>query len=200
MRKINGWENIDAQRFGEFEGIEPGWYPCVILNVAEEASKNSQRDGVRFDFDIVDGKFKSYYTRLYKADAGKDNRRWRGTYWQMTEGNGVPFFKGIITAIEESNAGYKFDFDERKMKGLKVGVGFRREQYEATDGTLKFTVKPFAFCSIQKVISGEMAVPKDKLLNIPASRPSSAPSYYDTPAVGAAPAYEALGDDEQLPF
>ena len=201
LRKINGWENIEGQRYGEFQSLEPGWHPCVILSVAEEMS-NSGRQGVKFSFDIAGGKFEKYFSKQYKADASKPDRKWRGTYWQMTEDKGVPFFKGIITAIEESNPGYRFDWDETRMKGLKVGIGFRREQYEATDGQLKFAVKPFAFCDMKKVISGELPPPKDKLLNIPSSRPAYDPAgvYMAQAAAPSYPPLETMSSEDELPF
>lgn len=209
LKRIEGWNDIDAAKYGDFVSIEPGFYPAVLLKV-EQTQTSTGRDAVLFSFDIIDGKYVRYYEKDYKAQTMGD-RKWRGTLQQLTDGKSAPFFKGLITAIEESNPGYSFDFDETKMKGLKVGIGIRREQFEATDGTLKFTTRPFTFCDIKKVITSEMQPPKDKLIQTSTQAPAgwsapatgNTPPGYQTPAPTSAPSYPPLtelDETDELPF
>ncbi len=48
---------------------------------------------------------------------------------QGYEGKQLPFFKGMISCIEKSNEGYEWNWDEKTLKGKKIGVLFGREQY-----------------------------------------------------------------------
>lgn len=207
IKKPMGYDEAQAAQSGEFKTIAPGWYPAVICKVAEGATQNGT-EFIEFWIDIIDGEYTRYYEKDYKAQTG--DRKWRGTLRFFTSERALPMLKAGITAIEESNTGYKFDWNEATVKGKKVGVGIRREQYEATDGQLKFTNRPFMFRDIKKVITGELEVPKDKLLKQAAGKildsyapKGNTPPGYQTPAPTAAPSYPALtelGDDEELPF
>lgn len=202
----NAYNNTEVRGNNSgFPQMEPGWYPCVILK-AEATQTPWGVDSVTFSFDIIDGAFVRFYEKDYKAQT-TEPKRWRGTLEQAIDDKGLPYFKGLITAIEESNPGFKFDLDETKLKGLKVGIGFRKEWYEK-NGEDKYVVKAFAFRDIQKVISGELETPKDKPkrgttggvqgYTSPVPVPPAVNAYNATAAM--APKFEALTDDEELPF
>jgi len=202
--------NIDRNLYNNISGVngsqqlEPGWYACVILSVKEgETAWGSP--SVTFSFDIADGAMTQYFTKDYKSNTDS-NRKWRGVLEQSIDEKGLPYFKGMITAIEESNPGYTFDFDETKLKGKKVGIGFRKEWYEK-DGQDKYVVRAFAFRDITKVLSGELEPPKDKPKKgstIPAQgyhSPNLTPPGYQTPGAVPVPNYEPLDPNtEELPF
>ena len=44
------------------------------------------------------------------------------------------FFKGFITAVEESNPTFKWDWNEQKLKGQRIGVVLREEEYIPQQG------------------------------------------------------------------
>ena len=46
----------------------------------------------------------------------------------------------MITCIEESNEGYEWNWDEKTLKGKKIGVLFGREQY-MMNGQKKWATK-----------------------------------------------------------
>lgn len=202
LKKPFGYDDAQAVKIGEYQSITPGWYAATILKVAEGATPNGA-EFLEFSIDIIDGEFVRYYEKDYKAQTGE--KRWRGVVRYFMTEKSLGMLKGGITAIEESNTGYKFDWNEASVKGKKVGVGIRREQYEASDGKLKFTTRPFAFCDIKKVINHEMPEPKDRLLNTGAaqSRAGGTPPGYQTPAPTSAPSYPPLtelGPEDELPF
>lgn len=207
LKKPMGYDNAQAAQSGEFKRIEPGNYAAVICKVAEGATY-SGAEYIEFWIDIIDGEFARYYEKDYKNQQGE--KKWRGTLRFFTSEKALPMLKAGITAIEESNPGFTFDWDETKVKGKKVGVSIRREQYEAADGELKFTTRPFMFRDIKKVITGELEVPKDKLLKQAAGKildsyapKGNTPPGYQTPGPSSAPAYPPLtelGSEEELPF
>ena len=207
LKKPVGFDEAKASSREHKSIIQPGWYAAVICKVAE-GSTMSGSEFIEFWIDIIDGEFARYYEKDYKEQTG--DKKWRGTVRFFTSEKALPMLKGAVTSIEESNPGYKFDWDENTIKGKKVGIGIRREQYESSDGQLKFTNRPFMFCDIKKVITGGMEPPKDKLVKTQPT--TSAPSYappsmtppgYQTPAPTSAPSFPpltALDDDEPLPF
>lgn len=217
LKKPYGYDEAQAVKIGESQIIEPGWYPATILKVAQGSTLNGA-EYLEFSIDIIDGQFARYYERDYKAQSPVlGEKKWRGVVRYFMTEKSLGMLKGGITAIEESNPGYRFDWNETTVKGKKIGVGIRREQYEATDGQLKFVTRPYAFIDIKRVIAGDMEPPKDRLLNniTAPSRPTgNTPPGYQTPAptyanttynpyaatAETAPKFEELGTDEELPF
>lgn len=80
--------------------------------------------------------------------------------------SGSLFLKGMITAIENSNSGFKFNWDdpqnEKLLAGKLVGVVFGEEEY-MHDQEVKTAVKPFWMCSVDKIREG-VEIPKKKTL------------------------------------
>jgi hypothetical protein len=211
LRKPMGYDAAETMEVGTFRAIPPGWYPAVILNVAEGETPNGS-PFIEFAVDIIDGEYIRYYKKEFDSQRPVNGeKRWRGTVRYFTTEKAVGMLKGAIKAIEESNPGYTFDWDEAKVKGKKVGLGIHREEYEATDGKIKTATRPYALCAIQKVISGEMPEPKDKPLDTTKrnssqgySSPNLMPPGYQTTgplsAPKSAPSWESIEDGEELPF
>lgn len=210
LRKPMGYDASEIMEVGTFRAVPPGWYCAVIMNAAEGETPNGS-PYIEFAVDIADGEYKGYYKSDFVNQRPADGvKKWRGNVRYFTTEKAVGMLKGGIKAIEESNPGYTFDWDERSVKGKKVGLGIHREEYIGADGTPKTATKPYAFCAIQKVLSGEMPEPKDKPLDTSRrsngqgyTSPNLTPPGYQSPA-GNPPAsssnWEPLGDDEELPF
>lgn len=198
MKPIEGYDTTRAAT-GEYETIDPGAYVLTIKHVTEEASANG-RAGVRIYFDIAEGEHRDYYQRQYDADT-RAAKKWSGAKWQMTEGNGLSFFKGFITAVEESNPGYRWNWDERTLADKRVGGVFRREEYRKTDGTTAWTTRILSFCSVDTARKG-VKPPEDKPLEgrpaqggyAPQSASAYVPSSYTQP-----PQMQPVSDND-LPF
>jgi len=162
MEKPNNYDTTTAASFGDFETLEPGGYICQILK-AEATQSKSGKEMLILYFDIREGEHKGYFKRTFDRMKEKNpDAKWKGTYYQLTTGNSTQYFKGMITAIEESNRGFKFDFDETKLDGKMFGGAIGLEQYENNGKTgmspkLKFTV------SVESVKKG-ITAPKDKML------------------------------------
>jgi hypothetical protein len=141
MKKPDNYDSTQAATGGEFgRGLPAGNYLCKIQSAFESTTK-SGKSQLNILFDIADGEYKDYYKKQYAKKAEKDiNANWPGVYRQLTEGNSTQYFKGMVTAINESN-GFEWDFDEAKLKG-KVFLGmFGLEEFLKKDGTIGTTTR-----------------------------------------------------------
>ena len=90
------------------------------------------------------------------------------------EGDNVSYFKGFITCVENSNTGYKWDWDETKLAGKKICGVFQYEEYENQEGKHGVKVRLNKFRSLDKITpaipagagmpDNRSAVPHDWLL------------------------------------
>lgn len=189
MKKYDGYDQ--AQAFsGEYEKLEPGGYVCRIIKVtAEEKAYGTL---LRIGFDIVEGDHAGYYKRTYDRKA-KDNAaaKWPGMYYQTIKADDLKYFKGFMTAIEESNPGYKWNWDENTLKGKLFGGIFGEEEYEGNDGKVHTSVKCQWVRSIETVRSGKFEIPEPKKLQQKPSTNSTQDEVY--------PGF-ADSSDSDLPF
>ncbi len=182
MKKYDGYDQ--AQAFtGEYERLEPGGYVCKILKVEEETKDYGSL--LRIGFDIAEGDKAGIYKRMFerKKQANPD-AKWPGMYYQTIKADDLRYFKGFITAIEESNPGYKWDWDEQKLKNKLFGGIFGEEEYEGRNGKIYTSIKLQWVRSADKIRNGDYTVPEKKLLK--GNNSAQAP-------------IETLDDDE-LPF
>jgi len=75
----------------------------------------------------------------------------------------VALFKGFTTAVENSNPGYQWNWDEKSLVGKKLCGVFGLEEYEKQDGTVGVATKLIQFRSLNKL--PEVQIPKVKLLD-----------------------------------
>jgi hypothetical protein len=188
INKPNGYDEATAFT-GEFETLEPGGKILVIKKAEEVQSSKGGRMFV-FMFDIAEGDEKGFFERQWNADKERPMRKWRGTYNQLMEGKSLPFFKGLITSIEESNPGYKWNWDETTLKGKLIGGIFGREEYRKQNGDIGITTKCQNVRSVQAIREG-VPVPEDKRIADDGSPALTTPKAYN---------FEELGSDEELPF
>lgn len=154
-------ENYDiVQAVGEFEPLELGGHICVIVQ-AEEIITRSNKNALKLYLDIAEGRQKGYFQKLYDMDE-RQPKKWGCTYIQLAEGASVGYFKALITAIEKSNQGYIWNWNENTLKGKLVGGVFGREQYKNNKNELKFATKCITIRSIYAIIDG-IEAPPDKL-------------------------------------
>lgn len=152
MEPIKDFDKIEAKGMDDFRGLPIGAYECVIkdarLNHNEETGKNT----LKISIDIASGEYKDYFLKAYETDTRID-RKWNNNAirYLAYEGDNVSYFKGFLTVIENSNIGYKWDWDETKLKGKKVCGVFQYEEYEKQDGTKGIKVRLSKFRSLDKL-------------------------------------------------
>ena len=195
MKKFNNWENVKAA--SEFVPLPAGGYIVELKNAKVKEYKNQNGDAFeRFEIaiDIAEGEFKDYYANDYCNQTNED-KKWKGVlrlYMPKEDGSEQDEwtksrFKSFIEAVEDSNPGFHWDWDESKLRGKKIGCLFRLEEWEYNGKTGK-KAQPFKAVSVEKIKSGNFKIPKEKLLEKNASSPTApTPEFRDIP-------------DEDVPF
>lgn len=175
MKQIEGFDLISEA--GELKTLPAGAYACKIIEVIDVPDK----EYLDVYFDIVEGEFKGYFTTLMN-NSGKNYGRITRSYKQ----NALPFFKAFITAIEKSNPGYKWDWNEKSLNGKFCAVAFRDEEY-LVDGQLKVRAKADEVRSLQALREGKIKIKELKKYEGVVETPSEQPKLVEL-------------SDEELPF
>ncbi len=199
MRPTNDYAQTKGYTAGESPAKLPaGGYVCRILSAREGAFPNGD-PCLQIALEIAEGEYAgSIREQFERKKQFNDNAKWPAILMQGTTVKGTsdtnPYFKGLITAIQESNIGYTWNWDEKTLANKLLGVVFREEQfYNQQTGELQSTVRPFYGCSTAQIKMG-VATPKPK------------PPRQQTPAQASMAAANALGmmaevvDDDELPF
>lgn len=157
MEKIENWENVEAKGTEDFKSLPIGAYECVIKEAGVHENETTGKKTFRVAVDIAKGEFKDYYSKRYEGNTNAD-KKWdnNACRYLAYEGENASYFKGFITVVENSNVGYKWDWDETKLVGKKVCGIFQYEEYEKQDGTKAVKVRLNRFRSLDKI--GEIEV------------------------------------------
>lgn len=196
MKAFNGYN--ETRVFTEQPKIVSGGYIAVIkaAEVKTFNGRNGDFEKLEISFDIAEGDFKDYYAEQYRSNPNED-KKWKGKislYIPTDDGSEADArtkrrFKTAISAIEESNNGYAWDWDEKKLKGKKCGVVLQDKEWEF-DGRKGWSAIPYSICSTEAVRNNTFYMPKAKALN---------GGYNAAPAQTSA--YTPLDeDDADLPF
>ena len=183
MRKISNWDEIEEYAGGG-ESLPIGPKFCKITDVDDIQGKSY----LIVYFDIASGEFAGWYDGIEKRTGrryGFINRSYKDT--------ALGFFKAFITAVEKSNPGYKWDWNEKSLIGKAIVVNYREEEYISKDGDVKKNVKPFEFRSIQAMKEGKVELqPKPLLLTPEELAAAKKPAAQTT-------SFDEIADDD-LPF
>lgn len=149
--------------------LPKGAYICRIVSAKEDENQYGSR--LLIAFDISEGEYAGYYQEKYNASSD-ENKKWSGVVrvnipaedgseadqWRIRA------FNSAIVAIEASNPGYLWDWNEKALKGKTVGVVFNEKEFRASDGRVVTFTQPKRLESIDKVNDGSYYVPKDEPL------------------------------------
>ena len=190
IAKPKDWETAQAYTGGAGQQMTPGGHICKIVALRQETSKNGN-PMIVVAFDIDEGSELDGFYKAKLKDQQKQNKdsKWQGVIRFLLyskDGGTNPYFKGFVKSLEESNAGYHWDWDERSPAGKKIGIVFREEEY-MQETQIRSSVKAWRVRSVQAILDG-VPVPPKKLLETHAAQP------FD-PKAG----FVAVDDDE-LPF
>lgn len=186
------FSNFEAKKATGRETLPAGAYIAKILD-AREVSYDWGTI-VLLSFDITEGQYKDFFAKDYK-NQDREDKKWRGIFRmreplddgsendRWTKRN----FQNSIWAIQESNPGYYFDWDESKFVGKSVGVLFRNREWEM-NGNTGWTTECCALTSVEDVRNGTYRQPKDK----PLPKASLTPNF--------TPVNNTNDTDSDLPF
>ena len=194
MNKTAGWESAQAYD-GTYRKLPPGGYVCVIKDARVEAGQYGEQMIVALD--VCEGEYAGFFGDLYEAKRKAPGAalKWPCVYYQsLLNRDGVTngFFKGLITSVERSNVGYVWSWDERTLKGKKVGFVFGEEDWMDSNGNVRTSTKPKTARDVKAILDGDFAVPPKKL----AGQQSSGYIQVESPASNGG--FEQV--DDELPF
>lgn len=164
MQKPNDFDT--AQAAGEYEALPVGVYKCKIVK-AEAMTSSNGKEFLKISYDINDGEYKDFYKRKFQNDVRDINdKKWSGV-WALFlldyNGNTNRYFKGLVTSVEASNEGFKFDFEKPELlKDKLVGIVMREEEFEGMSGDVLTSVKAFRACAYNS--TEEQSIPRKKEL------------------------------------
>lgn len=152
MKKIENWDNIEARGMEDFKTLPIGAYECKIINAVENHNEQSGKTTLKVMIDIASGEYKDYFKKRYDSNTAID-RRWdnNATKYLAFEGENTSYFKGFITCVENSNVGYKWNWEESTLRDKKIVGVFQYEEYEKQDGTRGIKVRLTKFRSLDKL-------------------------------------------------
>lgn len=167
--------------FGDFDKVTGyqdrpqlpvGGYVMRIMGA--EVKENRIGQYVQVSMDIAEGQYKDFFANDYRAqDGGQRAKVWHCNYLlnvptddgSERDGWTKKKFKTFTDALEASNDGYHFDWDEKKFKGLTIGGLFNMREYKTRDGNIGRSPNLAQVCSVEKIRTGKFRLPKDQLLS-----------------------------------
>ena len=160
MKAINNFDKI--QESGSFEKLPVGGYIIKILAVDDVPEK----EYLKIFFDINDGEKKGFFQKAFKEDT-RAEKKWpnAGSCIRSYKEKALPMFKGFTNAIENSNKGYKWNFDEKSLVNKVVGVVIGEEQYLNQKGQVRTRTYVSAVRSVDTIKKGDFTVPELKKLD-----------------------------------
>lgn len=198
INKPRNWDNVQA--FADRPKLPVGAYVCKINQAAVRDSDYGPQ--LCLVFDIAEGEYSGFYAADFKSSQQQD-KKWKGVLRQfLPKDDGSDkdewtksSLKGLLTAIENSNYGFIWNWDERSLAGKEIGIIFRNEEWEY-NGKTGWTARPYRGCSVDTVRDGTYTLPKDKPL-----KSSSGLGNWVAPVLPSVSDYAEIEDDDsQLPF
>jgi hypothetical protein len=168
LKKPNNYENVQLNE--DFIPIELGGHKGVIKSAEVYTSDFSGKTSLKVCIDTAkDDKQPEYFAELYKND-DRENKKWSSSAIRYVslgdEENQVKQLKSFITAVENSNPGFTYDWDKEEktqLKDKKIGLVFGLEEYKDNEGNIKTARKLTQFRSVDKV--DNVKIPKVKKLD-----------------------------------
>ena len=169
IRKFSDYEKTQA--YTESVRLPRGGYVCRILGAKVLDGQYGQ--SIKIAFDVEEGEYKGYFQQKYDKGTGED-RKWPGVFLlNVPEDDGSERdgwtkrkFKTFVEALEDSNEGYRFDWDESRFKGKLIGFVMNWRQYEV-NGRVGFAPNAAKSADVKAIREGRFKVPPDKLLERP---------------------------------
>lgn len=177
MKRIENWENI--QESTSSKRLAPNGYIVKILKVEDHPEK----EYLKIYFDIVKGDDKGYFKKQYDGDTRKE-RKWpnAGTFIRSYKDSAASMFKGFTNAVEKSNKGYQWNFDEKTLVNKVVGLIIADEQYQNQKGQVRVRNYVAAVRSVETIEKGEYEIPALKELTT--TKATTAPANDPIPDFG----------------
>ena len=185
MKPINNYENVQANS-GEFARPAAGGYICKIINVEDvpmDSKEKGKGDYLRIEYDIADGEFKGFYKEQFDKWGGN----WNASFIRSYKEKALSMFKHFTNCIEQSNAGYDWDWNEKGLIGKVVGLVLGEEEYINSLKETKTKLAVSQIKTVEEIKNGDFKVPAPKKLAVENSTNDFA-------------GFTQIDDDSDLPF
>ena len=135
---MKAFEGFKSEASGKaYEQLPPGAYVATIKAVKIEGHEPDQTLILRLD--IAEGEYEGYYTKRYMHDTKNEKTKYPAKYKgdfriripnpdnkrAMYPESDLKRFNDAIYRIENSNAGYRWDWEENGLKGLTDQFGIQ---------------------------------------------------------------------------
>lgn len=152
MKIIENWNEVEAKGMEDFKSLPIGAYECIIKNAEVYKNQEKNKESFKVEVDIASGEYKDYFQKRFDSNPNL-LKKWdnNSTRYLAFQGDNVSYFKGFITCVENSNTGYKWDWDETKLKGKKICGVYQYEEYENQEGKKGVKVRLNKFRSLDKM-------------------------------------------------
>ena len=171
MKAFDGYQEAKeaSKSSGSGGQLPPGAYVCKILGVKLTERPDKDGDLLQIQFDIAEGDQKGFFKAKYDAET-KEDKKYKGkvTIYPPNDNTTEAWKKEAFTkwtnAIEESNEGYTWDWDEKKWKDKLVGIVFGQTGTVIEGKEIVYTEARFPI-SAQNVRNGSAPEAKFKAKN-----------------------------------
>lgn len=168
MKAFNGYNETKAYSNEEREQLPKGGYVCEIKKAEVVSGKFG--DQLKISLEIAEGEFKGFFERAWR-NQDREDKVWIGTYFLAVptddgsekDGWAKRRFKTFTEAVEASNTGYHWDWNEAGLRGKQFGALFSIRQKEYNGSVYDNTVCSGA-TSAQNIREGKYKLPKDRLI------------------------------------
>lgn len=148
MRTIDNWENITPSR-GEGRKEIPGGYIVRITYVEDVKDK----EYLRVEWDYAEGELAGAHKECY------DNYGfWPAPMFRSYKQKAAGMFKAFIEAVGQSNQGFAWDWNEKKLVGKWIGIVTREEEYTSNSGELKTRIVVDQVLPAADIMNGNFTV------------------------------------------
>ena len=147
-------------------------YVCKILGVEQKTGEFGNY--IEVSMDIAEGDYTDYFAEEWKNN-DREDKWWKCTYnlsevkddGTKEDAGRAKKLKTFTTALEESNPNYRWDWDENKWKGLKIGMIFRdqlswKQEAKGEEDPYWHNIVPAQATTIECVKTGDFKIQEPK--------------------------------------
>lgn len=172
MKQLKGYASArERTNFVGSSKLPVGAYVAKIKDVKYEEGQNGNSDMIRLAYDIVEGEYKGFFQKQFDENTNED-KKWKGkttVYVPNDDGSEKDnwtqdAFARWTAAFEASNDGYKWDWQEKKWKGLLIGLIYGEVGTVIDGKEIVYTECRFPD-SISRVREGKCKIPNLKKKN-----------------------------------
>lgn len=163
MKKIENFDSVTETGDNSRKSPPAGGYICTVFAVLDVPEK----EYLKVEYDIAEGEYKDYGLATLER-AGFNPLKMVKSYKESAKG----FFKRFISAIEKSNPGYVWNWDEATLVGKRFGAVLGEEEYRKANGDIRTRLFVDREMPVSRIREGDFTVPE--LKKLPGTHPAAA--------------------------